>query len=125
MTTINQQTTTNVFNYIRGAIRSAYGVEDLSEKSILFVGMGTFSQEILKRFCNSRASIYFISDSLMEYYSAYTVCEMINPYGGEAVDIIVDVDKNILTVNGKLRFLGKIDEGVVDAYTQGIHDFYL
>lgn len=110
------------FQYLRGAVRSAYGEETFRGKSILFIGMDKIGQDILLRLCLDGVSLFFADHRVSSYYQAHTVCGQVSPYQGEPVDITLDFESNTLTVNGKLHPLPKLDK---ESYIQGIHDFYL
>lgn len=111
-----------LFQYLRGAIRAAYGQEDFRGKSILFVGMDRIGQELLLRLCLEEVNIFFTDYRLSRYHQAHTVCRQVSPHNGEPVDITLNFENKILIVNGKRHSLTK--RGQVP-YTQGIHDFYL
>lgn len=111
-----------LFQYLRGAVRSAYGKEDFRGKSILFVGMDRIGQELLLRLCLEEVNLFFTDYRLSRYHQAHTVCRQVSSHNGEPVDITLDLENKILIVNGKRHSLAKLGQV---PYTQGIHDFYL
>ncbi len=117
-----KQTAYEVFQYLRGAIRGAYGVEELRGKSILIKGMDTVGQELLVRLCLPEVDLYFLDSSIQNYYQAHQICGHTAPYPFDiGVDIIVDFEERVLQVNGMTRPLDLIED---DPYEQGIHQFY-
>ena len=118
--------TTRVYNYIRGALRGAYGVEDFRGKSILIVGVNDFGQDLVSKFSfDSEIKLYFQvdqSNGLQNYLKAFTVCTFAEPWGGQPTDITVDTLANRVTIKNLTVGFQEIGE---DPYTQGIHDFYL
>jgi hypothetical protein len=113
---------TELFQYLRGAVRSAYGTEDFRGKSVLFIGMDRIGQELLLRLCLDEVSLFFADHRVTNYYQAHAVCGQVSPHRGEPVDITVDFENKTLVVKGKSLPLPKLGQ---EAYTQGIHDFYL
>ena len=117
--------TTKVFNYLRGALRGAYGVEDFRGKSVLIVGVNEFGQDLVSKICfDDEVKLFFqvdINQGLKNYLNAFTVCAQVEPWDGQSVDIIVDTIVNKVTVDGTTTRFDTIGE---DPYTQGIHDFY-
>ncbi len=121
-----KSTTKDVFNYLRGALRGAYGIEDFRGKSVLIIGVNTFGQSIVSKVCfDEEVKIYFQVDkeqSLKNYLNAFTVCTLVEPWEGQNVDIIVDTLARKVTVDNITIGFEMIGE---DPYNQGIHDFYL
>ena len=113
---------TSIFQFFRGALRGAFGQEDLRGKTILFVGMGNTAQEVLNKICLDEVNIYFKDNSIQNYRSAHTVCTLVSPWLGESVDVVLDFEANELVLKNKpFAFKHILD----DAYTQGIHEYYL
>ena len=111
-----------VFQYLRGAIRGAYGVEEFRGKAILIKGMDTVGQELLVRLCLPDVNIYFLDSSVSNYYEAHRICEYVIPYPFDlGMDIIIDFNERILAVNGVEYSLDLIED---NPYEQGIHQFY-
>ncbi len=115
-------TTYSLFQYIRGALRGAYGLEELRGKRVLVVGLNTLGQDILLRLCLEGVKLYFLDSGLYNYYCAYLICPSAVPYRGEAVHLLINLEKDFLMVNEKQQPLKEIGE---EPYTQGIHDFYI
>jgi len=117
--------TTKIFNYVRGALRGAYGVEDFRGKSVLIVGVNSFGQDLVSKICfDEEVSLYFKGDSrsnLQNYLNAFTVCALVEPWDGQEVDIIVDTLAQQVTVKGTTFDFAEIGE---NPYVQGITDFY-
>ena len=118
--------TTKLFNYLRGALRGAYGVEDFRGKSVLIIGVNDFGQDIVSKICfDEEVNLFFQVDEeqgLKNYLNAFTVCALVEPWDGQKVDIVVDTLSRKVTVDGTTISFNLIGE---DPYTQGIHDFYL
>jgi len=118
--------TTKVFNYMRGAIRGAYGAEDFRGKSVLIVGVNDFGQDLVSKVCfDEEVHLYFKVDEdkgLKNYLNAFTVCAFVEPWAGQEIDIVVNTLSQKITVGGTTINFKEIGE---DPYNQGIHDFYL
>jgi hypothetical protein len=118
--------TTKVFNYLRGALRGAYGVEDFRGKSVLIIGINDFGQDIVSKVCfDEEVKLYFQVDAshgLKNYLNAFTVCALVEPWEGQEVNIVVDTLSQEVTVDNTTVSFSGIGE---DPYNQGIHDFYL
>ena len=113
---------TNIFQFFRGALRGAFGQEDLRGKTILFVGMGQSAQEVLNKICLDEVKIYFKDYSIQNYRSAHTVCTLVSPWLGESVDAVLDFEENQIVLKNKAFSFEHIRD---DAYAQGIHEYYL
>ncbi len=117
--------TINVFNYIRGALRGAYGIEDFRGKSVLIIGINNFGQDLVSKICfDEEVNLYFQVDKeqgLQNYLNAFTVCALVEPWDGQEVDIVVDTLALKVTVDNTTTNFKDIGE---DPYNQGIHDFY-
>lgn len=111
-----------IFNFLRGALRGHYGKEELRGKQILIVGMGPDAQDLLMRICVDGVDLFFSDPSIRNNYRAHLICGPANPYNGEPVDIIVDFIQGKFSLKGKDFPLSNLKP---DAYTQGIHEFYL
>ena len=88
------KSTSKVFNYIRGALRGAYGVEDFRGKSILVIGVNDFGQDLVSKICfDEEVQLYFQVDEargLQNYLNAFAICALVEPWEGQPVNIIVD-----------------------------------
>lgn len=115
-------TANKVFQFFRGALRGAYGEENLRDKIILFVGMNKFAQEVLNKLCLDGVTIYFSDTSIQNYRNAYTLCGTVLPWLGDEAHVILDFEKNQLMLKNRPFSFDLILE---DAYTQGIHEYYL
>jgi hypothetical protein len=111
-----------LFHFLRGALRGTYGDEDLRRHRFLIIGTSKIGQELLSRLCVGGIDIKFQDQSLTNHHNTFAVCSDVDVYTGEPVDVIVDFSKNVLHVKNKSFPFDKIGE---DAYTQGIHEFYL
>ena len=115
----------SIFQYFRGALRGAYGLENFYDKPILIIGIDSgIIQEIVCRLYRLGAKIYLISTEhrMLTYKFAVSLSPDISPYDGQVVDIILDLESKCLTVKDKRHLLEEIGE---EPYTQGIHDFYI
>lgn len=110
-----------IFSFLRGAVRGAYGQEDLRLRSILIVGMKPLAQELLAKLCISDSNLFFTDPSVQNFYRAHSICGPIQAYKETNVDVIIDFTTDKLTIKGKSFFLAEIRN---DAYTHGIHEFY-
>jgi len=115
-------TSHDIFQFLRGALRGAFGKEDLRGKTILFIGMGSLAQEVLNKICLDSVEIYFQDSSIHNYRSAHTTCTLVSPWLGESADVTLDFEKGQILVKDR-PFL--FDHILEDAYTQGIHQYYL
>jgi hypothetical protein len=117
--------TTKIFNYLRGALRGAYGVEDFRGKSVLIIGVNSFGQALVSNICfDEEVNLYFQVDEeqgLGNYLNAFSVCALVEPWSDQPVDIIVDTLTQKIIVDNTTISFGEIGE---DSYTQGIHDFF-
>jgi len=111
-----------IFQFLRGAVRSAYGVEDFRGKTVLIVGMAKAGQELLNRLCIDGIDIKFQDSSLENYHKSFAVCRDVDAYEGQDVDIIVDFTGGFICLREKAFPISKIK---TDAYDQGIGEFYL
>jgi len=114
--------TNRVFQFLRGAVRGAYGEENFRNKTLLIIGMSRSGQELLNRLCIDGVNIKFQDPKVSNYRRSFAVCRDVDIYEGEKTDIVVDFSNRHLTVKGKNFSLDRIGE---DPYTQGIHEFYL
>ncbi len=111
-----------IFHFMRGALRGAYGTEDLRSRSFLLIGASQVGQEFLNHICIDGVSIAFQDESIESYSRSFAVCRDIDVYEGQEVDVVVDLVGGFLTVRDKAFPLSKIGD---NPYTQGIHEFYL
>lgn len=111
-----------IFQFLRGAVRSAYGVENFRGKTFLIVGMAKAGQELLNRLCIDGVDIKFQDPSLENYHKSFAVCRDVDAYEGQDVDIIVDFTNGFVCLKEKAFPINKIKN---DAYNQGIGEFYL
>jgi len=115
----------DVFNYLRGALRGRYGVEDFRGKSILLVGINRFGQSLLNKICfDQEVTLYFAGDpkqAVRQYHNALSVCSLVEPWTNQKADIVIDTLAEKVTLGSKTVPFKAIG---AQAYTQGIHDFY-
>jgi len=111
-----------VFNFLRGAIRSAYGIENLRNKTFLIIGMSRTGQGLLNRLCIDGVDVKFTDPKISNYHRGFTVCKEVEFYQGQKADVIVDFTNGYICVKGKTFPMNKI--GSV-SYEQGIQEFYL
>lgn len=111
-----------VFNFLRGAIRSAYGVETLRDKTLLIIGMSKYGQKLLNRLCIDGVDVKFSDPKVSNYHRSFAVCKEVDFYQGQKADVIVDFTNGYVCVKGKTFPIDRINN---EAYNQGIHEFYL
>ncbi len=122
---------TSVFQYLRGALRGSFGMENLRGKVVVILGMGPLGQQLLSNFCfTDGPAIFFHDESLANYAAAYRRCrsvQALDPDFDIEADIVIDLPNDKLAISHgskgfKTANLSKIGG---DPYTQGIHDFYI
>lgn len=86
------------------------------------MGMGPLAQEVLNKICLDEVQIYFDDSSIQNYRSAHTVCTLVSPWLGESADVVLDFEKNEIRLKNRSFAFENI---LNDAYTQGIHEYYL
>jgi hypothetical protein len=110
-----------LFHFLRGAVRSAYGIEDFRNKTVLIEGMCGVSQSLITRLCFEGTHLKFNSDSLYGYRQGLSVCGTMSRYAGEPVDISINFTEGTVCVRGKNFPISEIE---YESYVQGIHEFY-
>jgi len=113
-----------IFHFVRGAIRSAYGIEDFRGKHYLLVGNSDLARDFLHRISSlTDITVSFQNLSLTGYSDAMVaLCgRLMGPYNGKA-DVVIDFDKEEIEIKGKPFPMKSIGE---DPYNQGIHEYYL
>ena len=111
-----------IFNFLRGAIRSSFGTEDFRGKRIVVVGMGKLGQDLLTMLCIDGVDVKFIDPKISNYHRSFMVCKEVDLYQGQKSDVIIDFTNGYLCVKGKTFPINKINNR---AYEQGIHEFYI
>lgn len=111
-----------VFQFLRGAIRSAYGIENLRDKTFLIIGMSNDGQDLVNKLCLDGVDLRFQEPKVSNYHKSFAVCRDIDVYRGQKVDVIIDFFNRYVCVKDKAFPLGQIGD---DPYTQGIHEFYM
>ncbi len=117
-----------IFNFLRGAVRSAFGVEDFRGKRIVVAGVGTLGQEILTMLCLADVELFFFDTSVVNYHQAHQVCGSVSVLEKEEddVDILIHLNDGYLIVdNGTTDKRFELSNICDDSYNQGIHEFYL
>lgn len=119
-----------IFNFLRGAVRSAFGIEDFRGKRIVLVGMNEIGQELLSMLCLDDVKLFFFDKSITNYSQAHMICGGVAPMlpgnSLEDIDILVNLGEGVLLVDGNVSKdfqLADIDGN--DPYNQGIHEYYL
>ena len=119
---------TQIFNFLRGAVRSAWGVEDFRKKRIAIIGMTTLGQELLAMLCFDDVELFFSDDSLVNYSRAHIVCDSVDVVEGDTdnIDITISLHEDFVEISRDL-FSRKFPISSIgdDPYNQGIHAFYL
>jgi hypothetical protein len=120
-----KKTPSDVFHYIRGALRGNYGVEDFRGKSVLVIGVNRFGQDIVGKLCfDKEVKLFFVGSpgqELMNYFYAFNICRAATPWQGESIDITIDTESKRVVIDGTAVRFEMIGE---EPYKQGIHDFY-
>jgi hypothetical protein len=119
---------TQIFNFLRGGVRSAFGVEDFRGKRIVVVGVGALGQELLSMLCFDNVKLFFFDKSVVNYHRAYQVCSSVCFLEKEekGIDILINLDEGYLSIDGDFATKDfKLSEIGDDPYNQGIHEFYL
>ncbi len=111
-----------VFQFLRGAVRSAYGTENFRNKTLLIIGMSRHGQELLNRLCIDGVNLKFQDPKVSNYRRSFAVCRDVEAYKGQDVDIIIDFSNKYLSIKEKTFPMDRIGE---NPYTQGVHEFYL
>ena len=111
-----------VFNFLRGAIRSRYGVEDLRNKTLLIIGMSKYGQKLLNRLCIDGVNVKFMDPKISNYHRSFAICKEVDFYQGQKAEVIIDFTNGYICVKGTTFPIDKIRS---TAYEQGIHEFYL
>jgi hypothetical protein len=116
-----------IFNFIRGAIRGINGWEDFSNINFLVVGTDGPGKSLLKWIGQAPgASMYFTNDTfhgLRQYKEALAEDPSVRYLQeGDCVDIVIDNLTQQVRIKNKQFSFSSLQE---DAYTQGIHEFYL
>lgn len=111
-----------IFQFLRGAVRSAYGQENFRNKTLLIVGMSNIGQQLLNKLCMDGLNIKFKEDKISNYYRTFAVCRDVDIYQGEKTDIIIDFNQKNIRVKENNFPMDRIGE---DPYIQGIHEYYL
>ncbi len=118
-----------IFNFLRGAVRSAFGTEEFRGKRIILVGMDTRGQELLAMLCFDDVKLFFWDKSVVNYSKAHMVCSGVESLApGKAVqdiDIFRDLGEGVLSVDGNVSKDFRIEDiDGEDAYNHGIHEYY-
>ena len=113
---------TKLFQFLRGALRGAYGTEDLRSRKFLIVGSSKLGHELLGRLCLPDVDVMVKDCSLVEYPKLFSVCGYVDSYSGEEREVVIDTISQQVVLKGKSVSFSSIGD---DAYTQGIHEFYL
>jgi len=113
---------TKLFQFIRGALRGAYGTEDLQARTFLIIGVSRLGQDILGRLCLPGVDIRIQEHTLVFYTQVFGVCSHVDLHDNTPRDVIIDTMEENLTVKGKKFGFSSIGD---DPYTQGIHEAYL
>lgn len=118
-----------IFNFLRGAVKSSFGVEDFRGKRIAFIGMNIIGQELLSMLCFDDVKLFFSDFSIVNYSRAHMICNSINVISTEIVkdiDILINLEDDFLGVsNASYSKEFPLSEIGDDPYNQGIHEYYL
>lgn len=112
----------SIFHFVRGAVRGAYGQEELRGRRILIIGMNLLGQQLLTMFCMDGVKLFFMDDSLSNYDKAHMVCPPVRPYTEQLIEVVINLPEGFITVKDKsfdIDLIGK------DPYNQGIHAYYM
>ena len=118
-----------IFNFVRGAVRTVYGIEDFRGKVIVISGMDIVGQELLTMFCFDDVKLLFHTPDVISYSKAHLICNSIKVMKPEKVyneiDIFIDLIHGTILVGDNSRRRFPIEEIGNDPYNQGIHEYYL
>src|SRR5574338_200910 len=113
---------TKLFQFLRGALRGAYGTEELRSRKFLIMVSSQLGHDLLRRLCLPDVDVLVKDCSMVNYPKLFSVCGYVGTYGGEERDVIIDTLAGEVVLKGKSVSFSFIGD---DAYTQGIHEFYL
>lgn len=111
-----------LFQFIRGALRGAYGTEDLHSRKFLIIGVAPLGQAILGRLCLPEVDILVQERSVGNYTKIFAVCGHVDVYSGDFRDVIIDTESECVIVKNRKFLFSNIGD---DPYSQGIHEAYL
>jgi hypothetical protein len=111
-----------VFNFLRGAVRSCYGIENFRDKTFLIIGMSRCGQLLLNRLCIEGVDVKFSDQKVSNYYRSFAVCKQVDHYQGQQTEVVVDFLNDYVCVQGKTFPMEQIG---LEPYAQGIHEYYL
>ena len=118
-----------IFNFIRGAVRSVYGIEDFRGKRIIVNGMDETGQDLLVMLCFDDVKLFFHDPSISNYNRAHMICgsieTMIPGTSYNNIDVFVDLINGTILIGDNGAKLFPIKDIGDDPYNQGIHEYYL
>lgn len=118
-----------IFNFIRGAVRAVYGIEDLRGKRIVVNGMDKVGQDLLVMLCFDDIKLFFNDDSIMNYNKAHMICGSVEPMvmgtAYNEIDVFIDLVNGTILVGDNNAKQFPIEDIGDDPYNQGIHEYYL
>ena len=62
-----------IFNFLRGAMRGTWGVEDFRGKRVAIIGMGITGQQLLTMLCFEGVGLFFYADSVVYACRVYVL----------------------------------------------------
>lgn len=112
----------SIFHFVRGALRGAYGQEEMRGRKVLVIGVDLTGQQLLTMFCMDHVELFFEDLSIVHYNSAHMVCPQVSPYAKHPVDVIINLPEGFITIKEKSFAIDLIGE---NPYNEGIHAYYL
>jgi hypothetical protein len=118
-----------IFNFIRGAVRSVYGIEDFRGKRIIVYGMDGVGQALLTMLCFDDVKLFFHDSSIVNYQQAHLICSSVEPMISgntyDDVDVFIDLVDGFIMVGDNNSVQFPIADIGDEPYEQGIHEYYL
>src|SRR5574338_1355836 len=92
---------TKLFQFLRGALRGAYGTEELGSGRFLIIGSSQLGRDLLSRLCLPDVDVLVKDCSMVNYPKLFSVCGYVDTYGGEERDVIIDTIAGEVVLKGK------------------------
>lgn len=116
----------DIFSFLRGAIRGSFGKEDFNDKTFLLVGCDDLGLELLTAIFSAGEILLFFTptekNKIREYVEIIRRFPDALSWKGEPIDVVINLNEGFLKIKGREVLFSDIQE---DYYTQGIHSFYL
>ena len=115
----------DIFSFLRGAIRGAFGKEDFNDKTFLLVGCNQIGLELLTAIFSAGEILLFFTaekNKIKDYLEIIKRFPDALSWKGEPIDVVINLNEGFLKIKGREVLFKDIQE---DYYTRGIHSFYL